>query len=84
MPADELLQFKCLSDLQKIIEELEIRIAEQQKGKLLTRPIKEGMHPTLYPERNEGKYRTVMGIRICDYKFSSDECWVLPDDQWGL
>lgn len=25
-----------------------------------------------------------MGVRICDYKFSPDEKWVLPDRQMGL
>jgi hypothetical protein len=44
----------------------------------------EGEHPTLYKEEGKGKYRTIMGVRICDYHFSSDERWVLPHSQMGL
>lgn len=73
--ADDLKQFKSLTDLSTIIEDL---------GAIMARPIEAGAHPTLYPERREGKYRTVMGIRVCDYKFSPDLQWVLPDDQMGL
>lgn len=25
-----------------------------------------------------------MGVRVCDYKFSADEKWVMPDSQMGL
>ncbi len=48
------------------------------------RPVTHGRHPTLYPETSEGEYRTIQGIRIIDYKFSTDEKWILPDDQKGL
>ena len=72
---DELKQFKCLTDLKKVIDEL---------GDFRARPAIRGKHATLYDERKEGKFRTVMGIRICDYKFSADEQWVLPDTQMGL
>jgi hypothetical protein len=68
-------QFKCLSDLKQIICEL---------GDVRARPVVRDNHPTLYKEKLGGRYRTVMGIRICDYKFSSDEKWVLPDTQMGL
>ncbi len=71
----EQLQFKSRSDLKDIIDELE---------EIYARPVNPGNHPTIYPETNEGKYRTVVGVRICDYKFSLDEKWVLPDDQMGL
>lgn len=71
----ELKQYKCLSDLKKIIESL---------GEFRARTIKQGSHPTLYKEESKGAYRTVMGIRVCDYKFSVDEKWVLPNSQMGL
>lgn len=71
----ELRQFKCLSDLNKLISEIDDYRA---------RPTIRGKHPTLYDERPDGKYRTVMGVRICDFKFSHDEKWVLPDPQKGL
>lgn len=71
----ELKQFKSRSDLQAIIQELEKNYA---------RPVNPGKHPTIYNKTSDGKYRTVMGVRICDYKFSSDEKWVLPDNQTGL
>jgi len=71
----ELKQFKCLNELKKIIDEI---------SALRARPVVRGQHATLYGERLEGKYRTVMGVRICDYKFSPDEKWVLPDRQMGL
>ncbi len=67
--------YKCLTDLKEIIQGVENR---------RLRPIPRGDHPTLYKDRAEGKYRTVMGVRVCDYKFSTDEKWVLPDDQMGL
>ena len=71
----EIKQYKCLTDLEDLINEFKsIRV----------RPTSRGSHPTMYPERVEGRYRTVMGVRICDYKFSTDEMWVLPDDQMGL
>jgi len=72
---DTKLQFKSRSDLKDIIDKLESHFA---------RPVNPGNHPTLYVENNEGRYRTVMGVRICDYKFSVDEKWVQPDDQKGL
>lgn len=72
---DDIKQYKCLSDLRKIIESL---------GDIRSRSIPTGAHPTLYKEEHKGKYRTVMGVRICDYKFSPDEKWVLPDIQMGL
>lgn len=71
----ELKQYKCLADLEKIVSEIR---------SLRARPIVAGKHPTLYEERLEGKYRTVMGIRICDYHFNFDESWILPDRQMGL
>lgn len=71
----ELLQLKCLSDVKKIISDIEVYRA---------RPTIQGKHPTLYEERKEGKYRTVMGIRICDYQFCPDEKWVLPHPNMGL
>lgn len=67
--------YKCLTDLKKIISEL---------GDIKSRPIIQGNHPTLYKDKSEGKYRTILGIRICDYRFSPDEKWVLPDNQMGL
>jgi hypothetical protein len=72
---NELKQFKCLTDLKSIIEEVD---------NIRMRPTPRGEHPTIYSDRADGKYRTVMGVRICDYKFSPDEKWVLPDDQMGL
>lgn len=71
----ELLQLKCLSDVKKLISDIETYRA---------RPIVRGSHPTLYPEQIEGSYRTIKGIRICDYQFCPDEKWVLPHDQMGL
>lgn len=72
---EELQQFKCLTDLNEVIGKI---------NSFKARPIERGAHPTLYDERNDGKYRTVMGVRVCDYRFSSDLQWVLPDDQMGL
>ena len=72
---EELYQFKCLTDLREIINQLDGYYA---------RPTESGAHPTLYADRAEGPYRTVMGIRVCDYKLSIDGKWVLPDDQMGL
>ena len=71
----ELKQFKCLNDLKKALSEL---------GDYRARPAIRGKDVNLYPERLDGKYRTVMGVRICDYKFSVDEKMVLPDRQMGL
>ena len=71
----ELLQLKCLSDVNKLISDIKTYRA---------RPVIRGKHPTLYPERIDGKYRTVMGVRICDYQFCIDEKWVLPNPQMGL
>lgn len=71
----EVKQYKCLTDLKSIVEEVE---------GLRMRPTPRGEHPTIYKDRVDGKYRTVMGVRICDYKFSLDEQWVLPDPQMGL
>ncbi len=71
----EVKQYKCLTDLKGIIEQVDgVRM----------RPTPRGGHPTLYKDRLDGKYRTIMGVRICDYKFSPDEMWVLPDSQMGL
>ncbi len=75
---EKVLHFKCLSDLEKIID----KIKEEQRFR--GRPTAEGKHPTLYDERKDGKYRTVMGVRICDYKFNVSENWILPDRQMGL
>ena len=71
----ELKQFKCLTDMKKFLSEL---------GDYKARPVIRGKHATLYEDRTDGKYRTVMGVRICDYKFSIDEKLVLPDRQMGL
>jgi hypothetical protein len=71
----ELKQYKCLSDLQGIISDIK---------NLRARPNINGEKPTLYKERLEGNYRTIMGVRICDYHFSTDEQWVLPHSQMGL
>lgn len=71
----ELLQLKCLSDVKKLISDIEVYRA---------RPVIEGKHTTLYDQRLEGKYRTVMGVRICDYQFCTDEKWVLPNPNMGL
>lgn len=71
----DLLQLKCLSDVQKIISDIEVYLA---------RPAIEGKHPTIYEDRAEGKFRTVMGVRICDYQFCTDEKWVLPNPKMGL
>ena len=75
MDMDETKQFKCLTDLREIISELDGYYA---------RPTARGEHPTLYPEVLDGRYRTVCGIRVCDYTLSEDGQWVLPDDQMGL
>ena len=72
---EEIHQFKCLTDLREIISQLDSYYA---------RPVPSGSHPTLYPNRDDGPYRTVMGIRVCDYKLSFDGKWALPDDQMGL
>lgn len=74
----KIMHFKCLSDLEAIIEKI------QKETALRGRPTIAGSHPTLYEKREKGKYRTVMGVRICDYKFNVDETWVLPDRQMGL
>jgi len=71
----EIQQFKSLDDLQKIIEQL---------NHFAARPVTRGNHPTLYPETKDGQYRTIQGIRAIDYKFSTDEKWIIPDDQRGL
>ena len=73
---DDLQQYKSLVELEKIVEEIE---------NFLARPRKRGQHPTIYPERNDGsKYRTIHGIRYCDFDFSDDEEWVNAHPQKGL
>lgn len=72
---DEVYQFKCLTDLREVISQLDGYYA---------RPTPRGSHPTIYPNRDDGPYKTVMGIRVCDYTLSSDGKWALPDDQMGL
>lgn len=72
---EETYQFKCLTDLREIIEQLDGYYA---------RPTPRGSHPTIYPNRDDGPYKTVMGIRVCDYKLSPDGKWALPDEQMGL
>ena len=72
---EETYQYKCLADLREIISQLDGYYA---------RPTPQGNHPTIYPSRDDGPYKTVMGIRVCDYKLSPDGKWVLPDDQMGL
>ncbi|WP_299940943.1 hypothetical protein [uncultured Microbulbifer sp.] len=69
------LQFNCLTDLREVISQLDGYFA---------RPTPRGTHPTIYADRDDGPYRTVMGIRVCDYKLSPDGQWVLPDSQMGL
>jgi len=49
---DEAQQFKCLTDLREIINQLDGYYA---------RPTARGSHPTIYPSRGDGPYRTVMG-----------------------
>lgn len=71
----ELKQFKCLNDLKKILSEL---------GDYRARPAVRGKDVNLYEERLSGKYRTVMGVRICDFNFSADEKTVKPHRQMGL
>ena len=71
----EQYQFKSRTDLKEIIDKLKKNYA---------RPVNPGRHPTLYSNTVDGKYRTVMGVRVCDYIFSPDERWVLPDEQMGL
>ena len=72
---DDIKQFKSLSDLKGQISELQGFIA---------RPVTRGQHPTIYPEVQEGRYRTVSGIRVVDYLLSSDGQWVIPHNQRGL
>jgi hypothetical protein len=72
---DEIQQFKCLTDLREVISQL---------GGYYARPVPRGDHPTIYSNRDDGPYKTVMGIRVCDYKLSPDGQWALPDDQMGL
>lgn len=72
---DQQKQYKTLDDLKKIISELE---------GFMARPVKQGQHPTLYPEVKDGEYRTICGIRVVDYVLSTDEKWVLPHNQKGL
>lgn len=72
---EELKQFKCLTDLNEIIGKI---------GSFKARSVERGSHPTIYEEKGERKYKTIMGVRVCDYKFSPDLQWVLPDDQMGL
>lgn len=72
---DNIHQFNCLTDLRDIISQLDGYYA---------RPTPRGSHPTIYENREEGPYRTIMGIRVCDYNLSHDGQWVLPDDQMGL
>ena len=64
-----------MRDLEDIIEEI-----KEYKA----RPNFRGESPTLYKERKEGKFRTVMGVRVCDFCFFADEKWVLPHNQKGL
>ncbi|MFT7561208.1 MAG: hypothetical protein ACI93R_003133 [Flavobacteriales bacterium] len=71
----KLKQFKCLTDLEKMLAGVD---------EYRARPVIRGKHATLYDERANGNYRTVMGIRICDYKFCTDERWILPHPQKGL
>ena len=47
----ELKQFKCLTDMKKFLSEL---------GDYKARPVIRGKHATLYEDRANGKYRTVM------------------------
>ena len=60
---EEIQQFKCLTDLRCVISQLDGYYA---------RPVPRGDHPTIYPNRDDGPYKTVMGIRVCDYKLSPD------------
>lgn len=60
---EEVKKFKCLADFREIISELDGFYA---------RPTVRGQHPTLYPEVSVGRYRTVCGVRVCDYTLSED------------
>ena len=71
----EIKQFKSLTDLKEIISKLENYRA---------RSIQIGKDSIFYDERKNGKYQTVMGVRVCDYKFSMDKKMVLPHSQMGL
>lgn len=71
----DIQQFKTLDDLREIITKLE---------GVMARPVKRGVHPTLYSDVKDGDYRTVCGVRVVDYILSSDEKWVLPHNQKGL
>lgn len=71
---EESFQFKCLTDLGEMICQLD---------GVYARPAERAQHPTLYPERSDGPCKTVMGIRVCDYKLSADGKQVLSDDRMG-
>ena len=38
----------------------------------------------LYANTTGGEYRTVCGVRACDYQLSTDEQWVEANDNMGL
>ncbi|WP_137935854.1 hypothetical protein [Chitinivorax sp. B] len=73
-------QFKTLTELSEIIQQLR----GIEKKLFLARPVKRGEHPTLYANATDGKYRTVCGVRVCDYQLSTDEQWVEANEQMGL
>jgi hypothetical protein len=77
---ENLNQFKTLTELNAIITQLR----GIEKKLVMARPIQRGEHPTLYAHISEGKYRTVCGVRVCDYQLSPDEQWVEANDQMGL
>ncbi|MGI9280288.1 MAG: hypothetical protein ACR2PX_11775 [Endozoicomonas sp.] len=70
----QLLQLKCLSDIRKVVSDIEVYRA---------RPTIQGKHPTLYDERKEGRYRTVMGVRVCDFQFCPMSDGFCPIPIWG-
>ena len=76
----DLSQFKTLTELAEIIKTLR----GIEKRQLFARPVPRGSHPTLYANTGEGRFRTVCGVRVCDYQLSTDECWVEPNEQMGL
>jgi len=70
----ELKQFKCLNDLKKALSEL---------GDYRARPAIRGKDVNLYPERLDGKYRTVMGVVFVIINFQLMKKWYYQIDKWG-
>ena len=76
----ELSQFKTLTELAEIIKQLR----DLEKEQFFARPVRRGGHPVLYANTIGVQFRTVCGVRVCDYQLSSDEQWVEANDQMGL